>query len=67
MYVKCWQCNEELDTSSVEQQVYKRIVSGLRQMLCPDAKNDVCDMWWRHEECHMASILIEKYKPLAGE
>lgn len=67
MYVKCWQCGEQLEASSIEKQVYKTIVNDLRKMLCDNAKDDVCDIWWRHEDCHVVGNLIEQYKPLAGE
>lgn len=63
MSIRCWQCSEELDTSSVERQVYQSVVEHLRGKLCENAKDDLkCDLWWRHEDCHIVGVLIQELK-----
>jgi hypothetical protein len=62
MYVKCWQCSEQIDTISVEKQIYINIISELRGMLCSQAVDDSCYLDWRHEDCRIISELIQKYK-----
>lgn len=63
MSLRCWQCSEELDTSSVERQVYQSVIEHLRGKLCENAKDDLkCDLWWRHEDCHMLGVLIQELK-----
>lgn len=62
MSIKCWRCSEELDSSSVEKQVYQSLIASLRDRLCKNAKDDQCDIWWRHEDCHMVGVLIQELK-----
>jgi hypothetical protein len=63
MSLRCWQCSEELDTSSVERQIYQSVIEHLRGKLCENAKDDLkCDLWWRHEDCHMLGVLIQELK-----
>lgn len=62
MPIKCWQCSEELDTSSIERDTYIKLINNLRDKMCENAKNDKCDMWWRHEDCHIIGILIQELK-----
>ena len=63
MSLRCWQCSEELDTSSVERQVYQSVIEHLRGKLCENANDDLkCDLWWRHEDCHMLGVLIQELK-----
>lgn len=62
MSLRCWQCSEELDTSSVERQVYQSVIEHLRGKLCEGAVLDDCDLWWRHEDCHIVSVLIKELK-----
>jgi hypothetical protein len=62
MYVKCWQCSEEIDTISVENQIYRNVIGELRGMLCSQAKDDSCFLDWRHEDCRVISELIKHYK-----
>ncbi len=62
MYIKCWQCSEEIDTISVEKQIYRTIVNDLRGMLCEQASDDSCFLDWRHEDCRVISELIKYYK-----
>jgi len=62
MPIRCWQCSEELDTSSVEKQVYQSLITEWRGKLCENAKDDQCDLWWRHEDCHMLGVLIQELK-----
>ena len=63
MSLRCWQCSEELDTSSVERQVYQSVIEHLRGKLCENAKDDLkCDLWWRHEDCHMLGVLLQELK-----
>lgn len=62
MHIKCWQCREELDASSIEKQVYNSLIESLRGKLCANAVLDDCDMWWRHEDCHTISVIIKELK-----
>lgn len=62
MNIKCWQCSQELDASSVEKQVYRSTIDILRGKLCGNAKDDQCDLWWRHEDCHIIGVLIKEFK-----
>ena len=63
MSLRCWQCSEELDTSSVEKQVYQSLIAEWRGKLCENAKDDLkCDLWWRHEDCHMLGVLLQELK-----
>lgn len=62
MHVRCWQCSEDIDASSVKIQIYQSLIDNLRGKLCESAKDDYCDMWWRHEDCHVVSDLIEELK-----
>lgn len=62
MNIKCWQCSQELDASSVKKQIYQSLIDNLRAKLCNNAKDDQCDLWWRHEDCHVIGILIEELK-----
>lgn len=62
MYIKCWQCNEELDTSSIEKQVYQSLIENLRAKLCNNAILDDCDLWWKHDDCNIISVLIQELK-----
>lgn len=62
MYVKCWQCFEEIDTLSVEKRVYESVINYMRGFLCDNAKDDECDLWWRHEDCHVVSVMINEFK-----
>ena len=63
MSLRCWQCSEELDTSSVERQIYQSVIEHLRGKLCENAKDDLkCDLWWRHEDCHMLGVLLQELK-----
>ena len=62
MYIKCWQCSEELDAHSVEKQVYQSVIEHLRGKLCEGAVLDDCSLWWRHEDCHIVSVLIKELK-----
>ena len=62
MHIKCWQCREELDASSIEKQVYQSLIESLRGKLCDNAVLDDCDMWWRHEDCHTISVIIKELK-----
>lgn len=64
MSLRCWQCSEELDTSSVERQVYQSLIAEWRGKLklCGNAKDDECDLWWKHEDCHMLGVLIQELK-----
>ena len=62
MNIKCWQCSEELDASSVEKQVYQSLIETLRGKLCEDAILDDCSLSWRHEDCDIVSVLIKELK-----
>jgi hypothetical protein len=62
MSVRCWQCSEELDTSSVEREVYNRLIIDLRSLMCQTSHNDYCDLWWRHESCDTLQGLIAELK-----
>lgn len=61
-YIKCWQCSEELDASSIEREVYNRIIKDLRSLMCKNTTNDYCDLWWRHESCDLLQGLIAELK-----
>lgn len=61
MYVRCWQCSEEIDTISIEKQIYRNIIRELQGFLCEGAENDNCDSY-DHEDCRVISILIQEYK-----
>jgi hypothetical protein len=62
MHVKCWQCSEEIDTYSVEKQVYHSVIEYMRGKLCENAKDDQCDLWRRHEDCHILGVLIQELR-----
>jgi hypothetical protein len=62
MSIRCWQCSEELDTSSVEREVYNRLINDLRSLMCKNTKNDYCDLSWRHESCDILQGLIAELK-----
>ena len=62
MHIKCWQCNEELDASSIEKQVYQSLIDNLRGKLCGNATGDECDLWWKHEDCHTLGVIIQELK-----
>lgn len=62
MNIRCWQCSEELDAASVEKQVYESLIEHLRGKLCKGAILDDCDLSWRHEDCHVISVLIKELK-----
>lgn len=61
MNIRCWQCSEELDASSVEKQVYQSLIENLRGKLCEGSINDDCGSY-RHEDCFTYSILIQELK-----
>lgn len=62
MNIRCWRCTEEIDAFSVEKQVYQSLIDKLRDRLCANAKNDRCELWWKHEDCHIFSSLIQELK-----
>ena len=62
MHIKCWQCSEELDASSVEKQVYQSVIDDLRGKMCANTVNDKCDLWWRHEDCSFITVLIQELR-----
>lgn len=63
MYIKCWQCNEELDVSSIEKQVYQSLIIKLRDKMCSGSveNNDNCGSY-RHEDCFVIADLIKELK-----
>lgn len=61
MYIKCWQCFQELDTISIEKQVYRNVIDELRKFLCENSIDDNCD-FVRHEDCRAVSVLINIFK-----
>lgn len=62
MSIRCWQCSEELDTSSVEREVYNRLIQDIRSKMCLNTVNDYCDLWWRHEDCSALQNVIAELK-----
>lgn len=62
MYVKCWQCGEELDTINSEQVIYQEVIDKLRSMMCDDAVDDHCGLYWRHEDCLVLENIITDLK-----
>jgi len=62
MSIRCWQCSEELDTTSVECQVYNRLIQDIRSRMCLNTVNDQCELWWRHEDCAAYQELIKELK-----
>jgi hypothetical protein len=62
MSIRCWQCSEELDTSSVEREVYNRLIQDIRSRMCLNTTNDECYLWWRHEDCLAYQELIKELK-----
>lgn len=62
MYIKCWQCNEELDTSSVEKQIYQSLIEELKFKMCDGSVDGDCDVWWRHDDCRILSVIIEELR-----
>ena len=64
MSIKCWRCREELDTSSVERQVYQSLITSLRGRMCEgSAGSDTCASY-RHEDCFVLSDLIKELKEI---
>lgn len=63
MNIKCWQCKEELDASSVEKQIYQSLIEGLRDRMCSGSveNDDTCSSY-RHENCFVLSDLIHELK-----
>jgi hypothetical protein len=61
MNIKCWQCSEQLDASSIERQVYQSLIQNLRGRLCEGSINDDCNSF-RHEDCFVISGLIQELK-----
>ena len=61
MHIRCWQCSEDIDASSVEKQVYQLLIEYLRGKLCEGSINDDCGAY-RHEDCFIYSILIQELK-----
>jgi len=61
MNIRCWQCSEDIDASSVEKQVYQSLIEHLRGKLCEGSINDDCGAY-RHEDCFTYSILIQELK-----
>lgn len=61
MNIKCWQCSQELDASSVERQVYQALIDNLRGRLCEGSINDDCGSY-RHEDCFLIGGLIQELK-----
>ena len=63
MNIKCWQCSQELDASSIEKQVYQSIIETLRGRMCSGSieNNDTCGSY-RHEDCFVIEDLIKGFK-----
>ena len=63
MNIKCWQCSQELDASSVEKQVYQSLIETLRGKMCNGSieNNDTCGSY-RHEDCFVIGDLIKDLK-----
>ena len=63
MSIKCWQCREELDTSSVEKQIYQSVIYDLRGRMCNGSveNDDTCGSY-RHEDCFVIGDLIKDFK-----
>jgi len=62
MHVRCWQCSEEIDTLSVELDIYDKIINSLRDKMCDNTINDECSFWWIHGDCNLLSQLIKELK-----
>jgi len=62
MYVRCWQCSEELDISSSERAIYQKLITYLRLKMCNNTIDDECSFWWRHEDCFVISSIIKDLK-----
>ena len=62
MYINCWQCGEQIDALSAEIKVYESMISYLRSLMCEGSKNDDCDLWWRHDDCRVISVIIQELK-----
>lgn len=63
MYVKCWQCGEQIDTTSSEKYVYRNVIRQLEGMLCAWAQENKnnCDSY-DHDDCRVLQVLIQEYK-----
>ena len=63
MNIRCWQCSEELDASSVEKQIYLSMIASLRGRMCNGSveNNDTCGSY-RHEDCFVIAGLIQELK-----
>lgn len=62
MYIRCWQCSEELDSYLVEAEIYGNLIKDLRKRMCDNSIDDKCDLWWRHEDCMAIGNIIQELK-----
>lgn len=62
MHIRCWQCGEDVDAQAAEREIYLSLIRNLRDKMCSNTSDDVCNLEWRHEDCRVLGELIKDLK-----
>lgn len=60
MHVKCWSCNNEIDTISIEHQTINSIMELCISQMCEETRDNKCPLWWKHDDCNTYMYIINE-------